>query len=292
MEVSFTAMVRRVRPGLTRNMTKQRNELTLVTGGTGKTGSRVAKRLDDLGRPVRIGSRSGTPAFSWEAPNTWEAALEGVGNLYIAYYPDLAFPGADETVGELSRLAAEMGVRRIVVLSGRGEDGALAAERKVQESEAETTVVRCSWFNQNFSESFFLEPVLAGELALPTGDAVEPFVDADDIADVAVAALTDGRHAGEVYELTGPRLLSFDDIAAELSRAIGREIGYTKISAEEFAGFLKQNDLPLELGELFTLILDGRNAGLTDGVQRALGREPKDFSEFAREAAAAGIWDP
>lgn len=272
-------------------MTKQRSELTLVTGGTGKTGSRVAKRLDALGRPVRIGSRSGTPAFSWEDQNTWEAALEGAGNLYVAYYPDLAFPGADETVGALSRLAVEMGVRRIVVLSGRGEDGALATERRVQESGAETTVVRCSWFHQNFSESFFLEPVLAGELALPTGDAVEPFVDADDIADVAVAALTDGRHAGEVYELTGPRMLSFDDIAVELSLATGRKVGYTAISEEEFAGFLKQNDLPLELGELFTLIRDGRNATLTDGVQRALGREPKDFRAFARDAAATGVWN-
>lgn len=291
MEVSFTAMVRRICLGLTEAMGKQQNELTLVTGGTGKTGSRVAERLHNLGHPVRIGSRSGTPAFSWEDPNTWEAALEGVGNLYVCYYPDLAFPGADETVGQLSRLAVEKGVRRIVVLSGRGEEGALAAERKVQESGAETTVVRCSWFNQNFSESFFLEPVLAGDLALPTGDAVEPFVDADDIADVAVAALTDSRHVGEVYELTGPRLLSFSDIATELSQAIGREVRYTKISEEEFANFLKQNDLPLELGELFTLVLDGRNASLTDGVQRALGREPKDFGVFAREAAAAGAWD-
>ncbi|WP_017615306.1 NmrA family NAD(P)-binding protein [Nocardiopsis salina] len=274
------------------NTNASETSTTLVTGGTGKTGRRVAERLEARGLPVRIGSRSGTPPFSWDDESTWEQLLEGVGSVYISYQPDLAFPGAAESVGRLSKLAADKGAERLVILSGRGEEGALAGERAAQEAGLDWTVVRCSWFNQNFNESFFLEPVLGGELALPTGDAVEPFVDADDIADVAVAALTDSRHAGKVYELTGPRLLSFDDAVAEINRATGRDIRYVRVSDEEFRGILKENDLPSEIADLFGMVLDGRNAHLMDGVQQALGREPKDFSSFAREAAATGVWNP
>ncbi|UGY94398.1 NmrA family NAD(P)-binding protein [Streptomyces gobiensis] len=263
---------------------------TLVIGGTGKTGRRVAERLTERGLPVRVGSRSGEPSFVWEDPATWEAALDGVGAVYITYYPDLAFPGAAETVGEFSRFAVGKGARRLVLLSGRGEEGAQTSERAMQDSGADWTVVRASWFDQNFSESFFLEPVLAGEIALPTGDAVEPFVDADDIAEVAVAALTDDKHIGKIYELSGPRLLSFHDVAAELSKATGREIRYTPVTIDEYRAVLEENGLPVEFADLFGLILDGRNAHLVDGVQQALGRPPRDFSEFARDAAATGVW--
>ncbi|MFD8590230.1 NAD(P)H-binding protein [Streptomyces sp. NPDC059637] len=265
---------------------------TLVTGGTGKTGRRVAERLAARGLPVRIGSRSGEPAFAWEDPATWEAALDGVGAVYIAYYPDLGFPGALGTVGEFSRFAVSRGARRLVLLSGRGEEGARAAERAVQDSGADWTVVRASWFNQNFSESFFLDPVLSGELVLPTGDAVEPFVDADDVADVAVAALTDDEHSGRVHELSGPRLLSFHDVAAELSAATGREVRYTPVGLDEYRAALREDGLPAEFADLFGLILDGRNAHLVDGVQQVLGRPPRDFGEFVREAAATGVWSP
>ncbi|WP_207391311.1 NmrA family NAD(P)-binding protein [Streptomonospora litoralis] len=276
-------------------MTTQENtqsKPTLVTGGTGKTGRRVAERLTQRGLPVRIGSRSAQPPFSWEDPGTWEAALEGVGGVYICFQPDLAFPGAAETVGRFARLAVSKGARRLVVLSGRGEEGAEAAEKQVQEAGAEWTVVRCSWFNQNFNESFFLDPVLAGELALPTGDAVEPFVDAEDIADVSAAALSEPGHAGQVYELSGPRLLSFGDVARELSTATGRDIRYVPVTGDEFRAILRENGLPEEFADLFELVSDGRNAHLVDGVERALGRKPRDFREFAAEAAATGVWNP
>ena len=263
---------------------------TLVIGGTGKTGRRVAARLGALGLPFRVGSRSSTPPFDWEDPDSWDAALDGVGAVYLTYYPDLGFPGADRTVGALARLAVAKGARRLVLLSGRGEEGALASEHAVRDSGADLTVVRCSWFHQNFSESFFLEPVLAGELALPTSDAVEPFVDADDIADVAVAALTDDRHIGKVYELSGPRLLSFHDIARELSVATGRRILYLPVSKDAYAATLRENGLPVEFADLFELIVDGRNAHLVDGVEQALGRPARDFADFARDAAARGAW--
>ncbi|MFF2848034.1 NmrA family transcriptional regulator [Streptomyces sp. NPDC058001] len=273
------------------NSVNAQDSTTLVIGGTGKTGRRVAERLTARGLPVRIGSRSGEPPFVWEDPATWEPALEGVGSVYITYYPDLAFPGAAEAVGAFSQVAVDRGARRLVLLSGRGEEGARISEDKVKESGADWTVVRASWFDQNFDEGFFLDSVLSGEIALPTGDAVEPFVDADDIADVVVAALVEGgRHIGRTYELSGPRLLSFYDVAAELSKATGREITYVPATDEAFRAYLTENGLPVDFADLFDLLIDGRNAHLVHGVREAIGREPRDFSAYAQDAAAAGAW--
>lgn len=266
------------------------NGTILVIGGTGKTGRRVAERLTERGVSVRIGSRSGNPAFDWDDTGTWGAALTGITKAYVTYYPDLAFPGVSELIARFAAAAAASGVEKIVLLSGRGEEGAVASEESIKESGIAWTIVRCNWFNQNFNESFFLGPVLDGTISIPAGDAVELFVDADDIADVAVAALTEQGHDGEVYELSGPRLLGFSDVALELSAATGREIIYSPVTAGEYEAILAKEGLPRDFVDLFTLILDGRNASLTDGVQRALGREPKDFGEFAREAAAAGAW--
>ena len=194
------------------------------------------------------------------------------------------------------QLPVEKGVERLVLLAGRGEDEAERAERAVAESGADLTIVRATWFMQNFSEGDFLGQVLGGEVTLPAGDMVEPFVDADDIADVAVAALTEDGHVGELYELTGPRLLSFADAVDEIAKATGRVITYAPVSVEEFAGAMAAQGVPGEAIEifsfLFTEVLDGRNAHLTDGVQRALGREPRDFTSYARDAAATGVWDP
>ncbi|MFF2194378.1 NAD(P)H-binding protein [Streptomyces sp. NPDC058157] len=264
---------------------------TLVIGGHGKTGRRVAERLLLQGREVRIGSRTGEPAFDWHAPATWGPALRDVDRVYVTYQPDLAFPGAADQVGAFAEAAVAAGARRLVLLSGRGEEAARIAEDRLKDSGADWTVVRASWFNQNFDESFFLEPVRAGEIALPVADAVEPFVDAGDIADVVVAALTDGRHAGRTYELSGPRPLGFGEVAAELSKATGREIAYVPVSDGEFRAVLRQEGLPEEFAELFTLILDGRNAHLVHGVEEVLGRPPRDFADYAREAAATGVWD-
>jgi uncharacterized protein YbjT (DUF2867 family) len=269
---------------------------TLVLGGHGKTGRRVAQRLSALGRPWRMGSRSATPPFSWDDPATWAPALQGAGSVYLSYFPDLAVPGAADTVGAFARLAVQRGVRRLVLLSGRGEEGAERAEQAVQASGADWTVVRATWFNQNFSEGGFLDGVLAGELALPVGDVAEPFVDADDIADVAVAALTQDGHGGQVYELTGPRLLTFAQAAEEIARAIGRPVRCTPIPLDAFTDAMAAQGEPPEVVELlrylFNDVLDGRNAHLADGVQRALGRAPRDFADFARDAAAQGAWSP
>ena len=273
-------------------------KMTLVLGGTGKTGRRVAERLAERGLLVRIGSRSAEPPFDWEKPDTWATALDGVSAAYVSYYPDLAIPGAPEAVRAFAELAARNGVRRLVLLSGRGEEEAQSAEQALREvgdeAGVEWTIVRCAWFMQNFDENYLLEPILAGEVALPSGNIPEPFVDAGDIADVAVAALTEDGHAGHLYELTGPRLLTMEQAVGEISRATGREIRFVPVTLEEYESVLAEADVPPEflsfLTYLFGTVLDGHNASTTDGVRRALGREPKDFADYARHAAATGVW--
>jgi uncharacterized protein YbjT (DUF2867 family) len=191
-------------------------------------------------------------------------------------------------------LAKQTGVKRLVLLSGRGEEEAQACERIVQNAGLEWTIVRASWFNQNFSEGAFIDMVLNGTITLPAGDQVEPFVDVDDIADVAVAALSEDHHNEQIYEVTGPRLMSIADIATELSQATGREISYVDVPHEAFVGEVANSGAPKDvvwmLDYLFSTVLDGRNAYLTDGVQRALGRPPKDFADYARHVAATGAW--
>ncbi|RVD72049.1 MAG: NmrA family transcriptional regulator [Mesorhizobium sp.] len=266
----------------------------LILGGTGKTGRRLAERLIARNIPVRIGSRAGTPPFDWLDKETWGRALDGVGAVYISYYPDIAVPGAAETVEALARLAVERGVKRLMLLSGRGEPEAQRAEEMLKASGADWTILRCAWFSQNFSEGFLIESILEGEVALPVGNVGEPFVEVDDIADVAATVLTEPGHIGQLYELTGPRLLSFADAVAEIGKAAGRDIRYQQISHAEFTEAVAAHNLPPEFGwlldELFTKVLDGRNETLADGVQRALGRQPKDFSAYATETAASGIW--
>ena len=266
----------------------------LVLGGTGKTGRRVAQRLKGRGLVVQIGSRSAEPRFDWNDAATWTPVLQGVGAVYITYQPDLAVPGAVEAVRSFTKAALEAGVRRMVLLSGRGEEEAQRAEQALQDTDADWTIVRASWFAQNFSESFLLDAVLAGEVALPAGRTKEPFIDAEDIADVVVEALTDASHIGQLYEVTGPRLLTFADAIGEIAGASGRRIRYKEIPAEEYASLFEKHEVPSEYVSLvmylFTTVLDGRNESLTDGVQCALGREPRDFAEHARETAPTGVW--
>ncbi|MBR9825282.1 MAG: NAD(P)H-binding protein [Alphaproteobacteria bacterium] len=277
------------------NFLRKQKDLTLILGGTGKTGRRVAERLAEMGKTVRIGSRSAAPSFDWNNEQSWDAALEGVSAAYVSYTPDLAFPGATDAIQAFINKAERAGVKRVVLLSGRGEEEAQACERIVQASKLEWTIVRASWFNQNFSEGAFIDMVLNGMITLPAGQTPEPFVDVNDIADVAVAAFTQDHHVGEIYEVTGPRLLTFADVAAELSKATGRHIAYVDIPHEAFMTELTNSGAPRDvawmLDYLFSTVLDGRNAHLTDGVQRALGRAPKDFADYAFETAQSGAWN-
>ena len=278
----------------TSSQTSEPTQPILVVGGTGKTGRRVAEHLRRRGLPVRIGSRAADLPFDWEDRSTWAPALQGTSAAYVSFYPDLAVPGAPEAIAAFAAAALAAGTRRLVLLSGRGEEEAQRAEQALQDSGAEWTIVRCSWFCQNFDESFFAEPLACGELALPVGAVGEPFVDVEDIADVAVAALTEDGHAGRLYELTGPRLLTFADAVAEIAGACGRPIAYVEIGMEDFVAGLAEQEVPSDvaglLRYLFGEVLDGRNAYVADGVRQALGRAPRDFADFARNAADAGAW--
>ncbi len=277
------------------NSTSRSNKLALVLGGTGKTGRRVVDRLASRGVPTRIASRSANPSFDWGDQGSWDGVLDGVTAAYVSYAPDLAIPGATDTIRAFVERAVERGVQRLVLLSGRGEEEAQLCERIVQGAGVEWTVIRASWFNQNFSEGEFLDMALAGEITLPAGDIGEPFVDAEDIADVAVAALTEDGHAGQVYEVTGPRLLTFTEAVEEIARASGREIQYIQIPHDAFAASIAESGAPDDivwlLDYLFSTVLDGRNAYVCDGVQRALGREPTDFAEYVRRIADSGVWN-
>lgn len=268
---------------------------TLVLGASGKTGRRVAERLRARNLPVVLGSRSGKPPFEWSDPATWPAVVRDVAAVYITYYPDLAAPGASDAIRSFTALAVKSGVRRLVLLSGRGGPEAQFCEQIVRDAGAEFTLLRASWFSQNFSENYLLDPILGGEVALPVGKVGEPFIDADDIADVAVAALTEGRHVGQLYELTGPRLWTFAQAIAEIARVTNRNIRYVQIPMEEYTAALKGLQLEPEfislITYLFTEVLDGRNASVTDGITRALGRPARDFTDYVRETAATGVWN-
>lgn len=273
-------------------MTAHQHDSTLVLGA--KVGSRVISRLGDLGAAVREGSRGAEPRFAWDDPSRWFDAVHDIGSVFVSFYPDLGFPGAADAIGAFTRCAVEAGVQQFVLLSGRGEPEAARSEQALCDVAPRWTVLRSSWFAQNFSEHFLLEPVLDGVIALPAGNVVEPFIDIDDLADVAVAALTGPGHDRRVYELTGPELLGFDDVARELSAVTERSIMYRPTSAQEYIDGAVAAGIPAieanELAALFSTVLDGRNAHLTDDMQRVLHRPARSFRDYALRTARTGVW--
>lgn len=269
----------------------------LVLGANGKTGRRVVEKLQQQGHnDIRLGSRQASPSFDWEDASTWEQAIADAETVYITFQPDLAVPSATHIIDKFSTLATHIGVKKMVLLSGRGEKEAQVCEQIVMRNAAAWTIVRASWFNQNFSESFFFEPILAGHVALPRAEALEPFTDADDIADVVVQALLDDKHNGQVYELTGPELLTFPQAVAEIAKATNRNIQFQALSLEAYTDMLRSFQVPEDyiwLAQyLFAHVLDGRNASLTHDIEKILGRKAKSFANYAKEVASTGIWNP
>ena len=267
----------------------------LIIGKNGKTGLRVEQRLQALGYATRGVSRSSSPAFDWEDQGTWRAAMAGTRSAYITFHPDLAIPTAEQTIRDFVALAAELGLQHLVLLSGRGEDGARRAELALEQGGLDWNVVRASWFMQNFSENFMIEGILNGELMLPAGDMVEPFIDVDDIADVAVATLTRPELRNRVFEVSGPRAMTFAECVEAIAQATGYPVKYTQIPIENFIDGMRGQGAPDELlwlmRELFTVVFDGRNSKPTHGVEEALGRPATDFSEYVRKVMATGAWD-
>lgn len=277
------------------NRNPQQANNILVIGGTGKTGRRVVERLKTRDIQVRIGSRAGEPSFDWENPETWAGALDGMNKVYITFQPDLAVPGARKVIEEFTSLAVKSGMKKMVLLSGKGEREAELCEQVVMNSGADWTIVRASWFNQNFNESFLLDPIIAGYVAVPRGEALIPFVDADDIADVVVEALLDDKHIGQTYELTGPRQLTFKQVTEEISNVTGRDIAFTPITVDEYERMLREYEVPEDIiwliSYLFTEVLTDENSRVSNDIQKVLGRKAKDFTEYAGETARTGIWN-
>ncbi|MFB3059574.1 MAG: NmrA family NAD(P)-binding protein [Gammaproteobacteria bacterium] len=273
-----------------------KNSPILIIGKNGKTGGRVNQRLQALGYATRAVSRSTTPAFDWEDRSTWRSAIAGVRAAYVTYQPDLAVPNAEADMKAFVQIAAEAGLDHIVLLSGRGEEGAERAEEILKESGISWNIVRASWFAQNFSESFMLEGILAGELVLPADDTVEPFIDVDDIADVAVAAITQPGLRNKLFEVTGPRAMTFAQCIAEISEATGYPVKYSSVPIDAYINALKEQGAPEDLQwllhELFTVVFDGRNSSVMSGVAEALGRPATDFKTFLQKAVQSGVWSP
>lgn len=267
----------------------------LVTGGTGKTGRRIVQRLREAKIPLRVGSRSAQPAFDWDVETTWIPALAGVDAAYIAYQPDLAIPRAPATIQKFVDTAVASGVKKLVLLSGRGEPEARQCEIIVENSGLEWTVVRASFFAQNFSEGFVLGAIQQGEVILPAVTVPEPFIDVEDIADVATAALITPDHNGKIYDVTGPRLLTFAEAIAEISQEVRRDIHYIPVPIDAYKQGAEQAGLSKDylwlMEYLFTTIFDGRNAHISDGIQQALGRPPRDFATYVEQVAQTGIWN-
>ncbi|MEM8928143.1 MAG: NmrA family transcriptional regulator [Bacteroidota bacterium] len=268
----------------------------LVLGGTGKTGRRIVEQLHKLGHNVRIGSRRENPSFDWDHPAGWPAALEGMERVYITYQPDLAVPGAKEAIEALTKVAREKGVQKLVLLSGKGEVEAERCEQIVLNSDIKSTIIRASWFNQNFSESFFLPPIQAGVVALPMAHLGAPYVDANDLAEVAVKLLLNDGHQGKIYELTGPRLWNFEEITSAIAKATGRDLKFIPISLPEFVAALKEQGVPEDviwlMEYLFTEVLDNpNNQMVTNHIEQLLGRPPVDFLQYVEETAKTGIWN-
>ncbi|OMQ11867.1 NmrA family transcriptional regulator [[Flexibacter] sp. ATCC 35103] len=268
----------------------------LVLGSNGKTGRRVVERLEKTENiEIRLGSRNEKIPFDWEKPETWQKVLEDIEMVYITFQPDLAIPSAADSIEKFTKLATESGVQKMVLLSGRGEKEAQICEGIVKTNAKNWTIVRASWFNQNFSESIFLDPVLVGIVALPRAEALEPFIDADDIAEVVTVSLLEEKHNKQTYELTGPRLLSFEQAVNEIANASGRNITFQGLSLAEYIKILREYQVPEDqiwlVNYLFEQVLDGRNSSITSDVEKVLGRKAKDFSAYATETAKTGIWN-
>jgi uncharacterized protein YbjT (DUF2867 family) len=265
-----------------------------IIGGLGKTGRRVFERLQGRGIDAHAASRSSKPAFDWTDRATWPLALRGATAAYVAYQPDVALPRAADDIGMLAGIAADVGVEHMVLLSARGQAGARRSEECLRRAPLDHTIIRASWFAQNFSEGSFLGGIIAGDLALPADEVQEPFVSADDIADAAVEALCDPAHLNRTYEITGPRSLRFAEAVAEIAAASGRPIRYRTVPPDEFlsglraAGAAREAMWPAK--DVLIHKLDGRNEKVAGDAERILGRKPIDFSDYARQAGRQGVW--
>lgn len=260
----------------------------LVLGATGKTGRRVVDALTREGLPVRAVSRKSAIRFDWDDEDTWQPALDGVRAAYVIapHHPEAAAPFVE--------LAEEQGLRRVVLLSGRGLDqtpptvfaNMHAAEAAVRASGLEWTILRANNFNQNFSEEIWEPEIRAGRLSLPMDDTPEPFVDVRDIADVAVKAFVED-HVGRTYDLTGPAAITFTAAVGKIAARTGRPIEFVQLTPEAYGDALRSfgvsEEEAAELNGMFDSMREGLLATPTDDVSRVLGRPSITFDDYVAQ---------
>ncbi|AFC31400.1 YesF [Paenibacillus mucilaginosus 3016] len=271
--------------------------MILVTGAAGKTGSRTASRLREMGYPVRTAGRNRAAAaghegehvvFDWNEESTHEAALEGVSAVYLVG-PLMVMEPAKIMIPFLEK-AWKAGVRRAVLLSSASvpEGGPVFGEvhRYLREQAPEWAVLQPSYFMQNFTEGPHGAAVRqGGDLVTAAGEGRVAFVNADDIAEVAVRALTDSVPHNTAHVITGPEALTYGEAAEILSRTAGREVRHVSVSPRE----LQQQWMALGMPEDYAAFMAGLDEGIrdrgtesrvTDTVERITGRRPVSLAEF------------
>jgi uncharacterized protein YbjT (DUF2867 family) len=269
---------------------------TLVLGGTGKTGARVASRLTGLGHSVRTAARQGADAlFDWDDPATHRTAVQGVDRIYLV--APVMRTGFAPQVSAFLDLAESAGVQHITYLSAYGIDLAApelalrAVELDLLQRVSVThSIVRPAWFMQNFSETF-LKPI-DGAITVPSGDGAEAFVDADDIAAVAAATLADpSAHAGAQYAPTGPDRLTMREAADEIGSVIGQAVRHVDVDRRAWVDAVIASGVPTEYGEMLMMLTEtiasGRGSRPSDDVYAVTGAPPTSFAEFAQRTTAA-----
>jgi len=268
--------------------------LTIITAPHSKTGKRVVNLFNKAGLAYRGASRTSEVPFDWTQPETWIDTLHSANAIYIVLPPDLAFSGLPEILKRFLKFCSAKRLKKIVLLSGRGEEEALKCEQLTLSCGIPATVVRASWFSQNFSEGMFQEEIQKGEIVVPVKEVKEPFVDAEDIAEVVFRALTETGHANKVYELTGPELLSFEDVAHRFSQQLGKPVKASYVPIDEYLAMLHQANIPIEEIEvikfLYMELLDGRNERLAFGVEEALGRKSASITQFIDRHKTTDLW--
>ena len=265
-----------------------------MIGSTGKTGTRIYELLKQKGADVVPASRNSQIPFDWYRAETWPKALDGISSAYITFQPDLAVPASLPIITDFVQVAIKAGVKKLVLLSGRGEKEAVACEKIIAGSGLDWTILRASFFMQNFSEGFWVDGILSNEFVIPAIKAKEPFVDTDDIAAVAVETLTTDNHLGKIYELTGPELLSFGEVINKISTALNVNIDLIELSIDEYKNILKSYDVPDDviwlISYLFIEVLDGRNESVTNHIELVLNRAATSFDVYISKTLQLGRW--
>ena len=271
------------------------NPTTLIIGKSGKTGQRLNTLLQQAGHQTRAVSRSTIPAFDWHQPDHWLDIMRGCQSAYITYQPDLALPQAKVAIAQFIKVAKQAGVEHLVLLSGRGEEGAQQAEQLLINSGLRWNILRASWFAQNFSEGYLTQGIIRGQLAMPAGDVPEPFIDIDDIADMAFTCLTQPGHSNQLFEVTGPELLSFRSCVAIIAQELQSHIEFIPVTVAAFLHNLKQQGAPSEklwlMEVLFTEVMDGRNSQISNDTEKLLGRPAGTFRDYVKKTQPSGVWD-